>query len=435
MLPIRACLFLATPALVWILFSFLFILPAQQSLVFTRFLIILAITLPAFLLVGLLASRASRQARSVGIWTGVGGLFSTIVLYLESSRESQQSLQEYHWTNAPLTGPALFIATYLAAFLGAMVGRGIGRAFSNRDIEAIQAPTASFGRLTAAALLILGVFLVVFSCSIVALYVDALPTRPQMEFRMRKLSEHNEYGIACCGLAVLLAGTFLLFFGRSNGLLLKATPIANRVCAFLPAAKLICVAFLFCLPWVDIRCQCKMRDGSKTDEIIIRQSGFQLATGRYEDRSPKNPFDISNPNQKALAKEPGPALLMALYGIVITLGAIASLTVRRPSVRLGALLVSSVTAVCLITAQGEIGFPIEAALVDENSRFAADPQFAKPESLVQGPPTLVLQKTWWYYTAFLLTAAAAFASVLDWSVNRRTSIVQLTEIIPEIGLH
>jgi hypothetical protein len=267
-------------------------------------------------------------------------------------------------------------------------------------------------------LVAIGLLLAIFSKLLFQRYLQSLSPEDFADIYLKNRDGSYEVIPFFSGLLLSLWGVFLLFFSKGHGLLMKTASLAKRLCGFLPPAKLIGAAFLFCLPWIDVQCIYRYGDGYPGRDTVLRQSGLQLATGGYENKVPQSPFRPGDPQEKPLAQEPAPAWLVAGYGAAILLGIVAGLTLRAAGLRLAALVICSAAALGLLAAQARSGFPITAALVEQNERFRADPQFTKPDSFVKGAPELILQETWWYYGAFVLPAAAVLAAVLDWWINR-----------------
>jgi hypothetical protein len=265
---------------------------------------------------------------------------------------------------------------------------------------------------------IVGLLFAVFYKSIFQAYIDSLSPESSLNILMNHRDAY-ELTPFFCGVLLTLLGVFPLFFGKRHGLLMRDCQLINRFCAFAPPAKLIGAAFLFFLPFLDVQCQYKMQAARNPERtVIIRQSGMQIATGHYEDRVPMLPSDYANTKEGALAKAPAHAPLVAVYGAAIALGVLAGLTLRPGWMRLVLLGVCCVGALCLLLVQTQNGFPLASSVAAENKALHADPQFAKKDSLLEGPPELMLQQTYWYYGALILPAAALFAAGLDWFVNR-----------------
>jgi hypothetical protein len=264
-----------------------------------------------------------------------------------------------------------------------------------------------------------GVLLGVYYQSVFQRCFNSLPVKWRVDIITKRWHDACEQIPLFCGLVGCLVGVFLLFFSNQSGLLMRAAPLAKRLCGFLPSAKLIAAGFLFFLPWIDIQCQYRASDGSTGQEVVARQSGMQVASGSYEDKSPQNPFRPPGAREQLLATGPEPAPLVTSYGLALALGILAGLTVRGRWSRLAAFGACSLAAVCLLLVQAQKGFPISGPLAEENLKLRADPQFRKEGSLVQGPPELIAHMTLWYYGAWILPVAACLAAGVDWCVNRK----------------
>ncbi|HEV8058370.1 MAG TPA: hypothetical protein VGP68_00735 [Gemmataceae bacterium] len=129
----RSSWFLAGPPLAWIAILLAFLaINGRLDRPFPEILIIIVVTLPLFLIVGLFAYRGSRQGTSVGVWAAVCGMAPLLALFYEGYREYQQALQDHAWTGASLTGPVIYFAAFPIAFVGAFIGRLIGIALVGR---------------------------------------------------------------------------------------------------------------------------------------------------------------------------------------------------------------------------------------------------------------------------------------------------------------
>ena len=69
-------------------------LTSQAGLIFT------IVALPPFLIIGLFASRGSKQGSLIGWCVCVSGLVAVFGLFLEGYREYQQAMRDHHWTGA-----------------------------------------------------------------------------------------------------------------------------------------------------------------------------------------------------------------------------------------------------------------------------------------------------------------------------------------------
>jgi hypothetical protein len=279
-------------------------------------------------------------------------------------------------------------------------------------------------------LVVVGILIAMCYRPIYEAIVHAFPVDQRIE--ILKSDRYGTYEVIpfFFGLLLLLVGTFLALFGKKHGLVMGAGGWAKRLCGFLPPAKLIVALCMFFLPWIDVQCRYKMRNGDSGNTVILRQSGLQIATGGYEDKGATNPFVEPGKKQEALTKRPDAAPLVALYGVAIAFGAAAGLTVRSRWIRFATLATCSLAACCLLLLQSQRGFPLAASVAIENGHLQANPMYLKPDSLTVGPPELTVQLTWWYYAALIFPAAAALTAVIDFAANRVRSACEAPETIP-----
>ncbi len=218
------------------------------------------------------------------------------------------------------------------------------------------------------------------------------------------------------GFVLLLAGTFLLTYGRA-GLIARSAPLANRLLAFAPPAKLMLGALLFFLPWINVQCQYRMQDGSGGAQLIATQTGFQAALGTTTNRMARNPFEPQKEYQP-FARSPAASPLVATAWTALTLGAIGGFLLRNRPARLGAVGFGALAGIVLLLVQHAYGYPIAAPTAEQNQQLRQDPQYREPDSRLVGPPQLQIRFTWWYYAALALPVAALVAAVADSRLNR-----------------
>jgi hypothetical protein len=129
----RSYWFLAGPPLAWIAILLAFLaVTGRLDRPFPEILIIIVVTLPLFLIVGLFAYRGSRHGTSVGLWICLGGMAPVLAVFYEGYREYQQAMQDHAWTGASSTGPVMYFAAFPIAFVGSWIGRLIGMALVGR---------------------------------------------------------------------------------------------------------------------------------------------------------------------------------------------------------------------------------------------------------------------------------------------------------------
>jgi hypothetical protein len=208
--------------------------------------------------------------------------------------------------------------------------------------------------------------------------------------------------------------------------------VLERICRFFSSATLICAALVFCLPWIDVRCDQKvyndywnsegeqMRVYQTSSQSIVTQSGLQAMQGVYTDKQPK--FGPPDPNEKALSKACEGAPLVAGYGVLIAIGISTAIAFRRGHWRSLILIACSLGAFLLLFLQTRQGFPISDAVAFESNRLQQDPQFQKESPLMAGPPELTTHLTPFLFAALALPLVAALAAGLNWFLCRGVSV-------------
>jgi hypothetical protein len=294
------------------------------------------------------------------------------------------------------------------------------------DVQPLQPRSRDF-LIAAGGLLAVGLSLALFHKPI-GFYFYLAWLYFEINFEITDNVEPVEYYEAVAhlsGLFLTLAGTFLLGFGKRHGLLMRAKPLLNRLCAFLPPAKLIGAAFLFCLPWVEIHCQQKDGDGP-WGPIVVTQTGLQAALGTCDDDNLRNPFREAEREMSGYPKEPvfkyppEPIPLLALFCVLIVWGIGAGLVLRPGSTRTLVLLPVTAAAFMVLMVQMQSDFPIADSIAAENLAMQRDPRkWWWPGSPYEGPPVFVLRYTCWYYGTAVLSACAVLAVVADWLMNRK----------------
>ena len=166
--------------------------------------------------------------------------------------------------------------------------------------------------------------------------------------------------------------------------------------------KLVGAAILFCLPWTEIQCHYAFENGQGGRNPIVTQSGLQAALGTW---SPKvqNPF---RPNDKLEGSDSIPrAFLLIVYGGMVVVGIVAGLLLRVGRFRRIVVGVAAAAAVAVLLLQTHFGFSVADFVAKENIELAR--QFADQDHpLTRGPPVLVMNRTPWFYGAFVLPLAA-----------------------------
>jgi hypothetical protein len=123
----KSYLFLAGPPLVGLAALIAFsMVTGELDLTSPAGLIITLVALPPFLIVGLFASRASKQATLIGWCTCMSGLVALFGLFLEGHREYQQAMHDHHWTGASLTTPVFLFLAYPVSAVASSSGRVTG---------------------------------------------------------------------------------------------------------------------------------------------------------------------------------------------------------------------------------------------------------------------------------------------------------------------
>jgi hypothetical protein len=218
---------------------------------------------------------------------------------------------------------------------------------------------------------------------------------------------------------------------------------STRLLSFVTPSNLIAAIVLFCLPWIEVRCNYTrdtgfftIKDGQQItkyeegDIVVLIQSGLQAAAGGYNDKVAPNPFRPPDPSQKALQKPPEPMPLLVVYGTLLFIGTIAGLVRKAGRLRSSSLVLCSSAAFLVLLFQAQRGFTIENSLPVENA--ALKKQFEESQKrgqsrMTEGPPVLNVYFTRWYYASFFFTPFATFTAVLEWGLQSRRKTLPAKE--------
>jgi hypothetical protein len=146
-----------------------------------------------------------------------------------------------------------------------------------------------------------------------------------------------------------------------------------------PSQLAICI-ILFFLPWVEI--QCPMPKGLDFNNPnaqfdpknidwtpMVRQSGFQAATGNYSFVDPNLQKMTEQANTKDKKDDkPAAALLLWVFFLAVIAGTSIGFIVPSSSKKKGLLLVCCIVAFGTVGTQAAIGFPISSQTKNEMKR-------------------------------------------------------------------
>jgi hypothetical protein len=158
---------------------------------------------------------------------------------------------------------------------------------------------------------------------------------------------------------------------------------------------------LFCLPWVEIRCDKNAQSRPPRPpefETVWTQSGLQAVWGGYTDLRPKSERPTNSDGDDDIS----PAPLVAVYGVLLVLAFLVALLARgRPHVWAAVAGMAGV-AFLLLTLQALVGFPIERMFDEKKGDWRV------------GWSSGWVHYTWWYYLSIALMVAGVTLSLMEW---------------------
>lgn len=237
----------------------------------------------------------------------------------------------------------------------------------------------------------------------------------------------------------------------------------RRCWHWLSPTTLLGAAVLFCLPWIDVRCDSTIHGSEKTgSERVLTQSGLQAALGgRFttnraygnqtfpgadvfrglygtsksdEAQSGLSPagqlaaYYLGETRRKSVALEERQAelalardqaetscWLLMTYGIMIGVGILGGILLPVGRRRAALLVVISGISLAVLTMQSSEGFPIRQWVAAENKALQrVHEEYEGRLFLV--PPELKLIYTWWYFGAFALPGVVFMAALAECSL-------------------
>ncbi len=204
-----------------------------------------------------------------------------------------------------------------------------------------------------------------------------------------------------------------------------------------PSASLLAL-LLFCLPWVEVRCNSPRQEFSESigSKPLVTQSGLQAIYGggslhpvleaekkkeeREAARLGRKDAKMAKDARSGDENEPMSwAPLFLPYPVLLLAVVIAGLTLKAPKLRLGLVGLLGAAALALLLLQTALGFPLEnkvnyaitKGLVESTGR--RDSGEALIASMI-----LQVRYTGWYWMALLLTLAGPVLVGLEWLMHR-----------------
>jgi hypothetical protein len=240
---------------------------------------------------------------------------------------------------------------------------------------------------------------------------------------------------------------------------------AGRWWRWFSPANLAAAAVVFCLPWIDVRCEATPRNQGFNSNTVVTQSGLQAAFGGwftandaihdhafpgtpvlrqlYTADEPKETLRRVSPAAQLAASQYGatdrksisiekqrgsldqargqasaPCWLLVMYGIAIAGGLLAGAVIRPSRARAALLIVVGGGAVAALAVQLSEGFPVQQWIAAENEALErVYDEYNRPR--FEAPPRLVLKHTWCFFIAFVLPSIVLTAGLAESVVTCR----------------